>query len=149
MLSLLHAATIPALICLILALSASQPALAESGAASLYERMGGAPVVAAVSGELIDRTVADPELKRSFDKVDLPRLKKLLTEQICALAGGPCKYSGDTMVEVHAGLNIRQDEFYGMVEVLRDVMIQQGVELRERNELLALLAPMKRDVVTR
>ncbi|MGC3981481.1 MAG: group 1 truncated hemoglobin [Steroidobacteraceae bacterium] len=116
---------------------------------SLYERMGGAEVVTAVSNQLIDRTVADPKLKRSFDKVDIPRLKKLLIEQICALSGGPCKYSGDTMKEVHAGLNIRQDEFYGMVEELRTVMIDNHIELRERNELLALLAPMKRDVVTR
>ncbi len=121
----------------------------ETTARSLYERMGGAPVVAAVSEQLIDRTVADPHLQRSFNKVNLPRLKQMLTEQLCALAGGPCTYSGDSMVVVHAGLNIKQDEFYGMVEVLRQVMVANGIGLRERNELLALLAPMKRDVVTR
>jgi hypothetical protein len=36
-----------------------------------------------------------------------------------------------------------------MVEVLRDSMRQHGIPLGARNELLALLAPMKRDVVER
>jgi hemoglobin len=148
MCSVLRAVTLPGLVGLMLALSAG-PAAAESGAASLYERMGGEAVVTAVTAELIDRTVADPKLKRSFDKVGLVRLKKMLAEHICSLTGGPCQYSGDSMIDVHAGQEIREDEFYGMVEILREVLLKHGVGLRERNELLALLAPMKRDVVTR
>lgn len=140
-----HAALIISLLLTIQSSVLANPVRADA----LYTRMGGDSVVTAVADELIDHTVADPKLKRSFDKVDLSRLKKLLAEQICYLAGGPCAYSGDSMLEVHAGLNIRQDEFYGMVEVLRDVLSKHNVGLRERNELLALLAPMKRDVVTR
>jgi hemoglobin len=48
---------------------------------------------------------------------------------------------------VHAGHQISEAEFYGMVEILRDSLRRHDVGLRERNELLALLAPMKRDVV--
>jgi hemoglobin len=132
----------------LLALLLTVPALADTDA-SLYSRMGGAPVVNAIAAQLIDRTSSDTHLQRSFNKVNLVRVKKLLAEQLCALAGGPCAYSGDSMAEVHAGLDIRQDEFYGMVEILRKVMEHNGVRPRERNELLALLAPMKRDVVTR
>ncbi len=51
------------------------------------------------------------------------------------------------MREVHAGHDISESEFYGMVEVLRRNMINLHIGLGERNELLALLAPMKRDVV--
>ncbi len=116
---------------------------------SLYERMGGAEVVAAVANDLIDETTADAKLKRSFDGVNIPRVKTMLIEQMCALSGGPCTYTGDTMVDVHAGLDITETEMHGMVEILRKVMIRHGVGLGERNELLALLAPMKRDVVTK
>ncbi len=146
MCSMLRAVTLPGLM---LALSAGPSVAAESSAASLYARMGGEAAVTAITAELIDRTVADPKLKRSFDKVGLVRLKKMLAEHICSLTGGPCQYSGDSMIDVHAGQEIREDEFYGMVEILREVMRKHGVGLRERNELLALLAPMKRDVVTR
>ena len=52
-----------------------------------------------------------------------------------------------TIREVHAGHNISESEFYGLVDVLTDVMKARGVALGDRNRLLALLAPMKRDVV--
>ena len=116
---------------------------------SLYERMGGEPVVKAVVSDLIDEDARNPKLRRSFKKVDLKRLKKEVSEQVCALAGGPCTYTGDSMRDAHAGLGITQAEFYGMVAVLRGDLRRHGVALRERNELLALLAPMKRDIVER
>jgi hemoglobin len=114
---------------------------------SLYARMGGTANVSAVVSDLIDQAASDPQLKRSFDKVNLGRLKHLLAEQICELTGGGCRYSGDSMRDVHAGLGITQAEFYGLVQRLKDSMQRHGIAIRERNELLAILAPMKRDIV--
>jgi len=118
-------------------------------AASLYERMGGQPTVQAIAADVIDDAASDPKLKRSFAKVDLVRVKRLLAEQICSVTGGGCQYTGDSMHDVHAGLGITEADFYGLVEVLRTSMRRHGVGLRERNELLRILAPMKRDVVER
>ncbi len=120
---------------------------AGTRAASLYQRMGGAPVVSAVVAETIDAVVADPRLNQSFKGSNLRRVKQLLAEQLCELAGGGCTYGGDTMRQVHAGHHIGEAEFYGLVAQLRSALRRHGVRLRERNELLALLAPMKRDVV--
>jgi hemoglobin len=117
--------------------------------ASLYERMGGQPTVDAIAADIIDDAANNPKLKRSFAKVDLARVKRLLAEQICDVSGGGCHYTGDSMHDVHAGLGITEAEFYGLVEVLRTSMRRHGVGLRERNELLQILAPMKRDVVER
>ena len=122
---------------------------AVSAEAPLYVRLGGEAKMTLVVGELIDHSASDARTKRSFDGVDIPRVKQLLVEQICELTGGGCKYSGDSMHDVHAGLGIDQSEFYGLVEVLRESMRKHGIALRERNELLAILAPMKRDVVER
>ncbi len=113
----------------------------------LYDRLGGATGVAAIADSLIDRVSADPMLGRSFKDSKLDRIKKLLAEQICDLSGGPCRYSGDPMKEVHAGHHISEAEFYGMVAVLREVLKERHVSQRATNELLRLLAPMKRDIV--
>lgn len=125
------------------------PAWSAAAAApdSLYARMGGESVVRAVVSETLDRVVADHRLGRSFAEIDVERVKRLLVEQICQLAGGGCRYSGDPMREVHSGHQISESEFYGLVEILRESLRRHHVRLRERNELLALLAPMKRDVV--
>jgi hemoglobin len=126
--------------------SAAGPAVADSST-SLYTRLGGQAGVAAISQMLIDRVASDPRLGRSFKDTDLGRIKRLLAEQLCELSGGPCHYSGDSMKDVHAGHHISQAEFYGMVETLRAILKERHVGIGATNELLRLLAPMKRDVV--
>ena len=104
--------------------------------------------MAAVVDETIDSAVKDPRLNQSFDKVDIKKLKQKIVDQICFLTGGGCTYDGDDMKTVHAGLNITEREFYGVVEALVRALDGHNVGLREKNELLAILAPMKKDVVT-
>jgi len=115
----------------------------------LYERLGGAQGVAAIADSLIDRVASDPRIGSSFKDTNLDHIKKMLAEQICDLSGGPCHYSGDSMKETHAGHHISEAEFYGMVADLRDILHERRVSLGATNELLRLLAPMKRDVVER
>ncbi|MEJ1960100.1 MAG: group 1 truncated hemoglobin [Gammaproteobacteria bacterium] len=123
------------------------PATSIPAPGTLYARLGGAAKVTAVVNETIDKVAADPRMNQSFDKVDLKRVKSLLVEQICSLSGGGCGYTGDSMKDVHAGHRISNAEFYGLVEVLRDAMRHHDIPLSARNELLGILAPMKRDVV--
>ncbi len=131
-----------------LLLLAGEAAGAAAGAQPrLYDRLGGAAGVAAIADSLIDRVAADPMLGRSFKDSNLGRIKKLLAEQICELSGGPCRYTGDTMKDVHAGHQISEAEFYGMVADLRAVLKEQRVSQGAANGLLRLLAPMKHDVV--
>lgn len=124
---------------------------AGSGAAQptapLYDRLGGEAGVSAIAATLIDRVVADPVTGPSFEDTRIDRIKRLLAEQICELAGGPCHYSGDSMKDVHAGHHISEAQFYIMVDKLRGVLEERKVDLGARNELLRLLAPFKRDVV--
>jgi hemoglobin len=120
---------------------------ATASQAPLYDRLGGAPGVAAIADTLIDRVSTDPKLGRSFKDSKLERIKKLLAEQICDLSGGPCRYSGDSMKEVHTGHHISEAEFFGMVADLRAVLKERHVSQGAANELLRLLAPIKRDVV--
>jgi len=115
--------------------------------ATLYDHLGGAPGVSALATELIDRAAADPVLGRSFKDSNLKRVKEHLTEQLCRISGGGCLYTGDDMRTVHAGHDITGAEFYGLVDMLTDIMKAHGIALSDRNRLLALLAPMKRDVV--
>lgn len=130
-----------------MALCGSPTRIEAQAADSLYARIGGQPVIDAVVTDTIDQVAADPHLNQSFEGTNLKRIERLLAEQICDLAGGPCHYSGDTMHQVHAGHHISEAEFYGLVQIMRNAMLAHHVALRERNELLALLAPMKRDVV--
>ena len=115
---------------------------------ALYERLGGQPVVTKVVAETIDRASTDPRTSRSFKDVKLQRVKDLIVEQICSLTGGGCKYTGDPMDKVHAGLKNTEGEMDLVVQFLRDALAHAGVKDAEKNELLRILAPMKHDIVT-
>ena len=118
-------------------------------AETLYERLGGQKTVADFVSETVELSATDQTIKRSFDKVDLKKLKVKVTEQICALTGGPCNYSGDSMKLAHQGLDITEAEFYGFVEIFRGTLNRANVPEGAKNELLRILAPMKRDIVTK
>lgn len=130
---------------LTLAGCAAQPAQDPT----LYSRLGGEPVVRRIVTETIDRAASDPRTNRSFKDVKLQNVKDKIVEQICNLSGGGCKYTGDPMDKVHKGLKNTESEMNLVVQFLRDACDLAGVRPREKNELLLLLAPMKRDIVTR
>lgn len=115
---------------------------------TLCDRLGGPPALA-IADELVEGLRTDPVSAHHFAKVNIKRLKQQLGLQLCAVTDGPCVYEGDDMKEVHAGQSINQADFYRMVERLRTILDAHGVAAREKNELLARLAPMKRDVVTK
>ncbi len=110
--------------------------------------MGGEPVVKEVVKETVDRAASDTRTKRSFEGVKLQHVKDMIVEQVCSLSGGGCKYTGDPMDKVHAGLRNTEAEMNLVVQFLRDALDRNGVKDAEKNELLRLLAPMKHDIVT-
>jgi len=135
----------PATLALALAACAAPDPLASP---TLYQRLGGEDVVKRVVAETIDRAAGDPRTSRSFKDVKLARVKEKIVEQICSLAGGGCKYTGDPMDKVHQGLKNTEAEMDLLVQFLRDALDHAGVRDAEKNELLRILAPMKRDIVT-
>ena len=114
---------------------------------TLYERIGGKPVLAMVVSETVDEVIANPKTKRSFADTKISTLKASITNQFCVITGGDCVYEGESMKKSHADLKISTAEFEILVQALRDAL-DRHVDTREKNELLKLLASMKHDVVT-
>lgn len=114
---------------------------------SLYDRLGGIEVLKTVTDETIDLVTKDPKIKRSFEGVKLGQLKESIVSHLCHITGGPCNYEGETMKNAHHDARITEAEFELFVSTFRDVLTKH-VQTREKNELLKILAPMKRDIVT-
>ena len=116
---------------------------------ALYAQLGGEQGIDVIVDELLFLSTRDRRIAEFFDGVDVERLHGLLSEQICALSGGPCDYSGETMAESHRGMGVDDAAFNALVENLVDAMETQAVPVTAQNRLLALLAPMQRDIVAR
>jgi hemoglobin len=120
---------------------------ARANHATLFDSMGGEPVLRAAVDRFADILVADDRLNFTFAEADMSKFKQLLFEQFCNLSGGPCRYSGRDMRTAHAKLGINTAEFNALAEDLYIALGKVGVPYRLQNKLMALLAPMKRDIV--
>ena len=125
------------------------PALAQSAApAGLYQALGEKPGIDRLVDDFVNRAVKDPRIGAHFKDVKPAALKESLADQFCQLSGGPCKYEGADMKSAHADMQITKGHFHALVEVLQSAMDAQGIPFVQQNRLLALLAPMHRDVIT-
>jgi len=114
---------------------------------SLYDRLGGQPAITAVVDDFVANVAADSRINGFFARTDIPRLKRLLVEQICAGTGGPCTYTGRTMQAAHRGMNITDAQFTALVEDLQKTLVKFKVPEKEQGDLLAVLGPMKPQIV--
>lgn len=128
-------------------LAATLPALAADD--SLYRAFGDKPGIAGLMDDFVGRLKGDARTAAFFKDTKRAALAEQLTDQLCKLAGGPCVYNGAPMRESHRDLAIGRADFNALVEVLQDAMDARGIPFAEQNRMLALLAPMHREIVTR
>jgi hemoglobin len=114
---------------------------------NLYERLGGMDAITAVVEDFRDRVAKDDRINLKFAKTDLARLTKMLIDQVCEATGGPCQYKGRSMKEAHASMKVTNGEFDALIEDLVATLKQFKVPSREQNDLLAILGPLKPDIV--
>jgi hemoglobin len=116
---------------------------------TLYQRIGGMPVITAITDSFISRFSDDTRVAPTFAKSDIVKFRKLFIEQMCSVTGGGCTYTGRDMQKTHDGLHIKESQFNALVEDLQDAMTLQRIPIELQNELIAKLAPMRTDIIRR
>jgi hemoglobin len=104
---------------------------------SLFERLGGLPAITAVVDDFVATTGSDPRIKTLFMNIDVPRIKKMMIEDICERTGGPCKYAGKSMKESHKDMKLKPEDFEVFMEDLEKTLDKFKVPAREKSEVLA------------
>lgn len=116
----------------------------------VFERdFGGMAGMTALMDDFMAIMLEDPRLRPFFENTDQPRIKRQLAEQFCAILGGGCTYTGRDMVAAHTAFAIDRADFNALVEDLQIAMNRRNIPFRAQNKLLAILAPMHREVINR
>jgi hemoglobin len=129
------------------------PAQAQEEKAALYERLGGTYAIATVVDEFIERLLvnstlnANPAISEARGRVPKAGLKFRVTAMMAQATGGPEVYTGRSMPESHAHLNINEREWQAMMADLDAVLYKFNVPDAERQEVLALVETLKPDIV--
>lgn len=114
----------------------------------LYLEFGGKERIAKVSEYFIDEVSFDADIYPYFKYSGIERFKEMFTAHLCQQLDGPCKYTGDTMVDVHRGMNINEADFNRVVELLMNAMDRANVPVTAQNRLLNKLAPMRAEIMS-
>lgn len=114
---------------------------------TLYQDLGELPGIEKIVDDFLFGLGSDPRIAHHFAEADPERLRSKLVEQFCAESGGGCTYTGDSMKDSHAGMNITHADFNALVEVLVAAMENNDISVAAQNRLLKRLAPMHRDIV--
>jgi len=119
---------------------------------ALYKSLGGKKAIVAVVNDFVGRVAADNRINSFFkatasDPKRLAKFKKNLVDQLCEASGGPCKYKGKDMKAAHAGMGIGGADFDALVEDLVASLDKFKVKAGDKQALLGVLGPMKKDIV--
>lgn len=136
----------------------------QTGGKSLYDRLGGVFPIAAVvnnfSDALIDNPIVGRDSQNSYlrdwhrNKLDrLPGLKFMRTLWLCAVAGGPFKFTPTvpgkcpfSLENAHKKFRISPEEFDAVAEELSKSLDHFAVPPKEKNEVLAAFAAHKPEI---
>lgn len=132
---------------------------ASASPSSLYERLGGRSAIQGISTDWLDALLNNAQLNRQNPKVAQAHGKirgpireqgiEVLTNLFCQLAGGPCQYSGRSLKESHAPLDISLADWAIGIAELRNALSRARVGQGEREEFLAVIERTRSDIVTR
>ncbi|MCU4677228.1 group 1 truncated hemoglobin [Catenovulum sp. 2E275] len=114
---------------------------------TLYEQLGGKDKITQIVENFIYEIEFNETIYEYFKETDIQRFHDKLIEHICVNTGGPCQYTGDTMAQVHAGMNINESDFNLTVDLLINAMTKADIPHPLQNKVLAVFAPMRKDMI--
>ncbi len=114
---------------------------------TLYEQLGGMPVIENIVDNFVNEIGHDHIVVQHFLNSNINRFREKMIEHLCVETSGPCHYTGDNMIDVHAGKNISELEFNRTVDLLINAMNKASVPHPLQNKLLARLAPLRSEII--
>ena len=129
-------------------LAQAQTAATVASSDALYTALGSKDGITKLTDDFVNRLKVDTRLAPAFKDANSKNLKLMLAQQFCKVSGGPCVYEGADMKSAHSNMDITKTDFHALVEVLQQSMDANGIAFTTQNQLLALLAPMHRDIIS-
>ncbi len=132
---------------------ANSPAPASPSAFSksdnLYQTLGGQAKIDEIVDNFINEIAFDEETYAFFKDSNMQRFKEKLSEQLCVMAQGPCTYTGDSMEQVHTGMNITEANFNHGVDLFINAMDKADIPHNVQNRLLNEMAKTRKQMLYR
>jgi hemoglobin len=122
-------------------------------AKTLWDRLGGEDNVRKVVNDFVGGAATDPKVdfsrggKYPLNDDGVKKLKQLLVEQISSASGGPLKYTGKSMKELHKGMEITDAQFDAAAAHLKAAQQKNGAKADDVDAVLKAVDDTRKDIV--
>jgi len=114
---------------------------------SLYERLGGKEKIHAIVTEVVRLHGVNDDIKHFLDGVDQKHLIDMVTEFLVVGTGGPGEYTGRSMVDSHAYLELTNADFLTAGSDIMQAMNNKECGEAEIQEVICALVSLRDQVV--
>jgi len=120
---------------------------------TMWDRMGGEKNVGKIVDDFVAAASKDPKVnldrggKYKLDEATTAKVKKMLVEQISVASGGPLKYEGKSMKEVHKGMGVTEAEFDAAAAHFKKALESNGVKKEDVDALMKTVGETRKDIV--
>lgn len=91
-------------------------------ARTLFEKYGGFGAISKIVMSFYDKVLASDLIGPFFDDIDMRRQIDHQTKFISQVMGGPATYTDEALRQVHAHLDISQEHFNEMAQLLEETL---------------------------
>ncbi len=116
---------------------------------TLYDDIGGAPVVTLAVTDFYHRVTADASLAPWFERVNLDRLVSHQRAFLTIALGGPDQFAGRSMSAAHSGLGVTDEAYDRVIEHLAVALLDNGLTREQLAVVVETLAPLRAQIVER
>ncbi|KRX07637.1 Globin-like protein [Pseudocohnilembus persalinus] len=93
------------------------------------------------------KVLADPVVNDFFKSTDMAKQKRQQQTFLTHVLGGPNNYNGKDMRTAHEHLGIREEHFNAIATHLQNTLLELGVDKGLVNEIIAVVATTKKDIL--
>nr|WP_194866680.1 group 1 truncated hemoglobin [Pseudoalteromonas sp. PPB1] len=114
---------------------------------TLYQQVGGQAGLERLVDLFIQQIGHDKAILPYFAKANVSHFRQGFITHLCDTLDGPCEYQGDSMVQIHTGMQITEADFNRVVELLINAMTEAGIAHTTQNHVLSRLAPLRSEMI--
>lgn len=111
---------------LAIAVTRARPLATRFFQVTLFDDLGGEPVLRSIVNRFVDRMFEDPMIGFFFRKANRQRVKQKEYELAAEHLGGGVTYTGRPLAQAHAAHSIMGGQFARRLELLRSTLVEAG-----------------------
>lgn len=119
---------------------------------TLYDRLGGAEGISRLVDDIVDAHLQNPAIQTRYqplqsDPEKLETAKQHLRTFLSTGTGGPDRYEGRSMPEIHRGMNISEREYMAAMDDIMGALRKNDIEESAQKDILAIAYSLKEEIM--